>query len=154
MVTLLALNLAPRLWSKFPHDPTVAIFAGVLTALVCLWPFVPAGRSLAEGFGNGLIAIGATCSVVGFGSAMQGLPAFEKVVDWVTSMPGDPLIGAALAVAVIAGMAGSASGGQGLAHANHQADLHRPIGRGTAPCTAWWPSPPARSIRCRPTAIS
>jgi H+/gluconate symporter-like permease len=115
VVTLLALNLAPRLWSKFPHDPTVAIFAGVLTALVCLWPFVPAGRSLAEGFGNGLIAIGATCSVVGFGSAMQGLPAFEKVVDWVTSMPGDPLIGAALAVAVIAGMAGSASGGQGLA---------------------------------------
>jgi H+/gluconate symporter-like permease len=115
VVTLLALNLAPRLWSKFPHDPTVAILAGVLTALVCLWPFVPASRSLAEGFGNGLIAIGATCSVVGFGAAMQGLPAFEKMVDWVTSVPGDPLIGAALAVAVIAGMAGSASGGQGLA---------------------------------------
>ncbi len=115
IVTLLALNVAPRLWPAFPADPTVAIFAGVLTALVCLWPFVSAGRSLAEGFGNGLIAIGATCSVVGFGSAMQGLPAFEQVVHWVTNIPGDPLIGAALAVAVIAGMAGSASGGQGLA---------------------------------------
>ncbi|MEX2112550.1 MAG: hypothetical protein WD845_05155 [Pirellulales bacterium] len=115
IVTLLALNVAPRLWAAFPADPTVAIFAGVLTALICLWPFVSAGRSLAEGFGNGLIAIGATCSVVGFGSAMQGLPAFERMVDWVTNVPGDPLIGAALAVAVIAGMAGSASGGQGLA---------------------------------------
>lgn len=115
IVTLLALNLAPRLWAGFPADPTVAIFAGVLTALVCLWPFVSASRSLAEGFGNGLIAIGATCSVVGFGAAMKGLPAFERTVDWVTNIPGDPLIGAALAVAVIAGMAGSASGGQGLA---------------------------------------
>ncbi len=115
VVTLLALNVAPRLWAGFPADPTVAIFAGVVTALLCLWPFVSAGRSLAEGFGNGLVAIGATCSVVGFGSAMKGLPAFERTVDWVTGIPGDPLIGAALAVAVIAGMAGSASGGQGLA---------------------------------------
>ncbi len=115
IVTLLALNVAPRLWAGFPADPTVAIFAGVLTALLCLWPFVSPGRSLAEGFGNGLIAIGATCSVVGFGSAMKGLPAFERTVDWVTNIPGDPLIGAVLAVAVIAGMAGSASGGQGLA---------------------------------------
>lgn len=115
IVTLLALNVAPRLWAGFPADPTVAIFAGVLSALLCLWPFVSAGRSLAEGFGNGLVAIGATCSVVGFGSAMKGLPAFERTVDWVTNIPGDPLIGAALAVAVIAGMAGSASGGQGLA---------------------------------------
>jgi H+/gluconate symporter-like permease len=115
VVTLVALNAAPRLWSGFPTDPTVAIFAGVLAALVCLWPYATPGRSLAEGFGNGLIAIGATCSVVGFGSALQTLPAFERLVGWVTGIPGDPLIGAALAVAVIAGIAGSASGGQGLA---------------------------------------
>ena len=38
-----------------------------------------------------------------------------QVVEWVTHLPGDPLMGAALAVAVIAGIAGSASGGQGIA---------------------------------------
>jgi H+/gluconate symporter-like permease len=64
---------------------------------------------------NGLIAIGSTASVVGFGSALRGLPAFERLVDWVTHLPGDPLVNAALAVALIAGIAGSASGGQGLA---------------------------------------
>jgi H+/gluconate symporter-like permease len=115
LVTLAALNVLPRLWSWFPADPTVAIFAGVIVAILCLWQYASPGRALTEGFGNGLVAIGATGSVVGFGSALRDLPAFQRVVDWVTSVPGDPLIGAALAVAVIAGIAGSASGGQGLA---------------------------------------
>ncbi|MBC8115055.1 MAG: GntP family permease, partial [Candidatus Saccharimonas sp.] len=42
-------------------------------------------------------------------------PAFQRVVDAVSHIPGDPLLGAALAVAVIAAIAGSASGGQGIA---------------------------------------
>jgi H+/gluconate symporter-like permease len=72
-------------------------------------------QPLGDGFVNGLLAIGSTSSVVGFGTALRDLPAFQQLVDWVTHIPGDPLIGAALAVAVIAGIAGSASGGQGLA---------------------------------------
>ena len=115
VVTLAALNVAPRLWPAFPEDPTIAIFAGVVAAIACLGPYASPGPALAEGFGDGLIAIGATGSVVGFGFALRDLPAFERVVAWATSLPGDPLIGAALSVAVIAGMAGSASGGQGLA---------------------------------------
>jgi len=140
LLTLLALNLfpavAPRLGTeiaelsptsralqfvaaplvRFPEDPTLAVFLGVAAAVVCLRAHLKhVWQPLGEGFMNGLIAIGATCSVVGFGSSLQGLPAFKQVVDWVTSLPGDPLMGAALSVAVIAGIAGSASGGQGLA---------------------------------------
>ncbi len=101
---------------QFPEDPTLAIFAGLATAVLCLGGRVPAlSRALGAGFVDGLTAIGATCSVVGFGSALQGLPAFERLVAWVTHLPLDPLAGAALAVAVISGIAGSASGGQGLA---------------------------------------
>lgn len=115
LATLAALNFLPR-FTPLPEDPTLAIFAGVAAALACLFPHLKQpGLALSQGFVNGLLAAGSTCSVVGFGSAMKELPAFTRVVDWVTHLPGDPLIGAALAVAVIAAIAGSASGGQGLA---------------------------------------
>ncbi|MFO0903930.1 MAG: hypothetical protein U0939_13075 [Pirellulales bacterium] len=117
-VTLASLNLLPltQRWTSIPEDPNLAIFLGIVAALVCL----PRSRQtawsgLGEGFVNGLIAIGATASVVGFGASVKGLPAFQQIVAWVTKIPGDPLVGAAIAVAVIAAIAGSASGGQGIA---------------------------------------
>ncbi|MDA0833097.1 MAG: GntP family permease [Planctomycetota bacterium] len=115
-LTLLALNVFPALHDRFPEDPAVAIFIGMISAVVCFRRYlISVTAPLAEGFVNGLLAIGATCSVVGFGSALKGLPAFTMVVDWVTHLPIDHLTAAALAVAIISGIAGSASGGQGLA---------------------------------------
>ena len=142
VVTLLSLNLLPTVchglaarWpsettvptshmlctlhavlSRFPEDGTLSIFLGVVAGAITLrrrlkdmwWCF-------GEGFVNGLLAVGSTSAVVGFGAAVTGLPAFQMVVSWVTHLPGDPLFSAALAVAVIAGIAGSASGGQGIA---------------------------------------
>lgn len=132
VVTLLALNALPALChaiaasappgrlrtilENVPADPALAIFLGVMTALVTLGPAVPsAWHCLGGGFANGLVAIGSTAAVVGFGATVQRLPAFQAVVSAVTSLPGDPLVGAAVAVAVIAALAGSASGGQGIA---------------------------------------
>ena len=102
--------------SRFPEDGTLSIFLGVVAGAITLrqrlkdtwWCF-------GEGFVNGLLAVGSTSAVVGFGAAVKDLPVFQLVVDLVTHLPGDPLISAALAVAVIAGIAGSASGGQGIA---------------------------------------
>lgn len=102
--------------ASVPEDPTLAIFLGVIVALATLRSSrASLWTGLGEGFLNGLFAIGSTASVVGFGAAVQKLPAFQQVVDWVTRIPGDPLLSAALAVAVIAAIAGSASGGQGIA---------------------------------------
>ncbi len=136
VVTLLVLNLLPWLchraaeWlvsasdsptlhavlSKFPEDATLAIFLGVLAGVVVMRrQRIDVWRCFGDGFINGLLAVGSTSAVVGFGSAVKDLPSFQIVVDWVTHLPGDPLIGAAIAVAVIAGIAGSASGGQGIA---------------------------------------
>lgn len=137
-VTLVALNLLPlagerlaaasselsepaqakliEILLKFRDDPALAILAGVVAAGVLLRRYVALPwEVVSHGFVNGLTAIGCTASVVGFGTALRELPAFERLVDWVTHLPGDPLVNAALAVAVIAGIAGSASGGQGLA---------------------------------------
>ena len=131
VVTVLALNLLPwlchaaaplagglleRILAGVPADPALAVFLGVVTGLVTLGPRIRnAWHCLGSGFGNGLLAIAATASVVGFGAAVKTLPAFEAVVAAVTRIPGDPLLGAAVAVAVIAALAGSASGGQGIA---------------------------------------
>jgi H+/gluconate symporter-like permease len=138
VVTLLALNLLPLVGERlaaggselsdpyrtklapillrFRDDPSLAILAGVAAAGGLLRRYVRSPwHVVSDGFVNGLTAIGCTASVVGFGSALRDLPAFERLVDWVTHLPGDPLVNAALAVAVIAGIAGSASGGQGLA---------------------------------------
>lgn len=135
VVTLLALNLLPfachqlatfvsptdspavhAVFSKFPEDGTLSILLGVMAG-VCLMrrQLADVWQCFGDGFLNGLMAVGSTSAVVGFGSAVKDLPSFQIVVEWVTHLPGDPLIGAAIAVAVIAGIAGSASGGQGIA---------------------------------------
>ncbi|GIN20565.1 GntP family permease [Siminovitchia fordii] len=71
--------------------------------------------AVGEGTTGALIAIGNTAAVVGFGGVAKITPAFETAVDFMTSIPGDPLIGGALAVMVIAGLTGSSSGGQSIA---------------------------------------
>lgn len=136
VVTLLALNLLPftchqlakiiaptsnpmvhAVLSKFPEDGTLSILLGVMAG-VCLMrrQLADVWQCFGEGFINGLLAVGSTSAVVGFGSAVKDLPAFQTVVTWVTHLPFEnPLISAAIAVAVIAGIAGSASGGQGIA---------------------------------------
>ena len=105
-----------RVLMGVPEEPTLAIFLGVVAGL---WVFrrqiAKPWSSVGAGFVDGLIAIGSTASVVGFGAAVKELPAFGLIVEKVTQIPGDPLLGAAIAVAVIAAVAGSASGGQGIA---------------------------------------
>jgi H+/gluconate symporter-like permease len=77
--------------------------------------FRDAGRALSEGAVGALIAIGNTAAVVGFGAVAKATPAFAVMVDAVTHIPGNGLLAASIAVAVIAGMTGSASGGQAIA---------------------------------------
>ena len=62
-----------------------------------------------------MIAIANTAAVVGFGSIAKLTPGFQAAVDVMTQIPGNPLLGAAVAVSVIAGLTGSASGGQSIA---------------------------------------
>lgn len=94
----------------------VALFSGVvLTYLFNYRYFQSKGRPFTEGATGALIAIANTCAVVGFGSVAQATPAFAQVVEAITSIPGGGLVGAAIAVGVICGLTGSASGGQTIA---------------------------------------
>lgn len=93
-----------------------ALGAGIVTALlVGLSRRAQMPDAFSRGATGAVVAITNTCAVVGFGAVAQLSPAFQAAVDAVLAMPGSPLIGAAIAVTVIAGLTGSASGGQTIA---------------------------------------
>jgi H+/gluconate symporter-like permease len=94
----------------------VALFSGVLLTYAFNYRyFSDKARPFSEGATGALIAIANTCAVVGFGTVAKATPAFAQVVDTITNMPGGGLVGAAIAVGVICGLTGSASGGQTIA---------------------------------------
>ncbi|WP_040928835.1 GntP family permease [Nosocomiicoccus massiliensis] len=71
--------------------------------------------AVGEGTEGAIIAIGNTAAVVGFGGVAKITPAFDKAVTALTDLPGNPLIGGAFAIMIIAGLTGSSSGGQTIA---------------------------------------
>ncbi|RZM72475.1 GntP family permease [Pseudoalteromonas rubra] len=94
----------------------VALLGGVLTILVINFKhFHNLSQAVNLGTTGALVAIGNTAAVVGFGAVAKGTPAFNEAVALMTSIPGNELLGAAIAVSVIAALTGSASGGQAIA---------------------------------------
>jgi H+/gluconate symporter-like permease len=94
----------------------LALLGGVIaTYLLHRSYFQNFWHAVSEGTMGALIAIANTAAVVGFGGVAKATPAFASAVDFMTSIPGSPLIGSAVAVCIIAGLTGSASGGQTIA---------------------------------------
>ena len=94
----------------------VALLGGVLTlAAINFKYFHDMNKAISDGTTGALVAIGNTAAVVGFGSIAKATEGFQAAVTYMTALPGNELIGAAVAVSVIAGLTGSASGGQAIA---------------------------------------
>tara|TARA_R100000750_G_scaffold13832_3_gene8953 strand:- start:9355 stop:10638 length:1284 start_codon:yes stop_codon:yes gene_type:complete len=94
----------------------VALLGGVIAiAVINFKHFHNPQTAIHEATTGALVAIGNTAAVVGFGSIAKITPAFDTAVNAMTSLPGNELVGAAVAVSVIAGLTGSASGGQAIA---------------------------------------
>ncbi len=78
--------------------------------------FGAVNRSLGKGAAGSLVPIFNTASVVGYGATIASLSAFVLIKDWVLGIsPGNPLVSEAVAVSVLAGITGSASGGMSIA---------------------------------------
>ena len=72
--------------------------------------------TLDSGANASVMPIFNTASLVGFGSVIASLAAFDVISSWVTTAGGDnPLVSLAIAVNLLAGMTGSASGGMSIA---------------------------------------
>ncbi|MDQ0337917.1 H+/gluconate symporter-like permease [Caldalkalibacillus uzonensis] len=94
----------------------LALLSGVIATWLCNRRYLKnVWESASAGTLGALVAIANTAAVVGFGSVARESAAFQIAVDAITHLPGDPLIGAAIAISVIAGLTGSASGGQAIA---------------------------------------
>ena len=94
----------------------VALGGGVLALMAINFQhFHNLPKAVNLGTTGALLAIGNTAAVVGFGSIAKSTEAFQATVEVMTHLPGNELIGAAIAVSVIAGLTGSASGGQAIA---------------------------------------
>ena len=117
MVTLIVLILSFTLHEKLQQLALiVALGGGVLALLILNFKrFKDLNAAVNQGTVGALVAIGNTAAVVGFGSVAKVTPAFHTAVETMTSLPGNELVGAAVAVSVIAGLTGSASGGQAIA---------------------------------------
>ncbi len=114
---LVVLLLSFTLHTTFGHNALIlALGGGVLTIMLINFKFFRnIGKAVNDGTTGCLIAIGNTAAVVGFGAVAKNTEAFQVAVDVMTHMPGNELVGAAVAVSVIAGLTGSASGGQAIA---------------------------------------
>ncbi len=93
-----------------------ALFAAIVVLIAINFPRLTALRdSMDAGANASVLPVVSVASLVGFGSVVAALPAFEMVRDWVLGIEGGPLVSLAVATNVLASLTGSASGGLTIA---------------------------------------
>lgn len=100
---------------KIPVE--VSIFLGVIVGYILMHKYIEV-KAFPSLFGASAVssftAIANTSAVVGFGAVVKTIPLFQTIVDNLLNIPGPALLGAALAVTIVCGLTGSASGGLGI----------------------------------------
>jgi len=94
----------------------VALIAAILVLLALNRRRLPRLReSVDAGVNASVLPVVSVASLVGFGSVVAALPAFDMVRDWVLGIEGGPLVSLAVSTNVLAALTGSASGGLTIA---------------------------------------
>lgn len=92
---------------------------GIVAALIFYIPYLPWKNGiwghLQTGFMGGCTALMATCAAVGFGGVVQSTDAFKNMINMVTDTGGNPIIISVLMTAILGGICGSGTGGEGMA---------------------------------------
>ncbi len=97
-------------------DIIMALISGILLIMILNLKLYKKFVSAINGGASGsVIAIINTSAAVGFGTVVRAVPGFQDLTDIVLGIEGNPLISQAVAVNVLAGATGSASGGMGIA---------------------------------------
>ncbi len=123
VVVVIILNVLPGILAKTgiaewttSQSIVVALIGGILVTCVMnikrLKVILPA---INEGANGSLLAIMNTACAVGFGSVVKIVPGFALLKKAMLNMPGSILFSEAVAVNVLAGATGSASGGMSIA---------------------------------------
>ncbi|MEM6489246.1 MAG: GntP family permease [Pseudomonadota bacterium] len=98
-----------------------SLIVGLVLAILAVvalnwWRLADVNGSLTEGAAASFLPTFNTASVVGYGTVIASLSAFAVLRDGVVNLtPGYPVISEAVAVSILAGITGSASGGMSIA---------------------------------------
>ncbi|MNF45483.1 fructuronate transporter [compost metagenome] len=94
----------------------IALATAVLLLIGLHWKrWADLRQSLNDGTFGSMLPILNTASEVGYGTVIASLAGFVVIRDLVLSVPGNPLVSEAVAVNILAGITGSASGGMSIA---------------------------------------
>ncbi|MCC5912339.1 MAG: GntP family permease [Clostridiaceae bacterium] len=100
----------------FNQDIVIALTAGIVLALALNFNRIKnIVETINAGASGSVLAIINTSAAVGFGAVVRAVPGFDSLTALVMGIEGNPLISQAVAVNVLAGATGSASGGMGIA---------------------------------------
>ena len=123
IVVVVVLNVLPKILSNAgianlssTEAIVIALLGGIATASIMnLKQFKVLLPAVNEGADGSLGAIMNTAFAVGFGSVVKNVPGFAMLKKAMLDMPGSILFSEAVAVNVLAGATGSASGGLSIA---------------------------------------
>lgn len=94
------------------YGVSLALIVGVILTYSLNWGrFKNPLKCLNDGCANSVMALINTSAIVGFGFVVQNVPAFKNFINFALGMQYNPIVSAAIAVNVVAGITGSASGG-------------------------------------------
>lgn len=95
----------------------VALLIAIIALLIINWSrFESVKASLDHGANASVIPIANTFSLVGFGAVIAAMPAFQIITDALLNLGElNPLVSLAVAVNILSGVTGSASGGMSIA---------------------------------------
>lgn len=123
IVVVLMLNVFPKIMKNAgvyeftaSESIVIALLAGILVAcLMNIKQFKVLLPAISDGANGSLTAIMNTACAVGFGSVVKNVAGFGLLKTAMLNMPGSILFSEAVAVNVLAGATGSASGGMSIA---------------------------------------
>ncbi|ARK22305.1 transporter [Sporosarcina sp. P26b] len=96
-------------------DIVLALGTGIVLILIISFKeFKGFTKAINSGASDSVMAMINTSAAVGFGTIVRSVPGFEKLSDAILGINANPLISEAIAVNVLAGATGSASGGLGI----------------------------------------
>ncbi len=118
MVAVLPLLTVVVVLNILKQDAVIALACGVIAAILCGLKNVKIPQFI-EAFNSGAVESLEisliTSAVVGFGSVVKTVPAFNNLADAVFQLPISPLLVIFISINVLAGICGSASGGMSIA---------------------------------------
>ncbi|HHY13698.1 MAG TPA: GntP family permease [Thermoanaerobacterales bacterium] len=97
-------------------DIIAALLSGIILSMLLNYKLMKGfPDAITKGAVGSMTAIINTSAAVGFGTVVRAVPGFQNLTELVLGIRGNPLISEAVAVNVLAGATGSASGGMGIA---------------------------------------